>query len=139
MESNFDLSISLKSFSSQEEGLVPTNKKIIKESPEEIGELELKINNWLQEHNVFISIPEDREIDYYSNKRMHISANFKKKSPDHRLNSMKNSPLYQKRRNSTPSPLLENKNKMMIETSPLKMSKFSTMKFNDEFQQETNN
>lgn len=139
MESNIDLSISLQSVSSQEGNLTSINKQISKESSEEIGELEIKINNWLQEHNVFISIPEEREIDYYSSKRMHISTKFKNASPENKLNSLKNSPLYQKRRNSTPSPLLDNKNKMMIETSPLKMSKFSAMKFNDEFQKETDN
>jgi hypothetical protein len=94
----------------------------------EITEMEQRIISWLHENQINISIPEEKEFQYYETKRS-MAVNLKSRKSF----SISGNPLLQRRRTS-----LTNLHQKDIEPknslgngSPTKLSKFKTCKYLD--------
>ena len=122
MNPNISQSNSSLSFSEHCQSESPT----IYTSSDEIDEIELRIINWLNKHEITITVPEEKEYKYYEDcrkKHEHINSFM-----DRTLSSIHDSPLLQ-RRNSVPWKDLHQKSPVKKKLSSPKVSKFRTYKF----------
>jgi len=87
----------------------------------EMTEMEQRIISWLHENQINISIPEEKEFQYYETKRS-MAVNLKSRKSF----SISGNPLLQRRRTS-----LTNLHHKDMEPSPIKQSKFNTCRYLD--------
>lgn len=109
----------------QEEGKPSCDNGRNELCPGEVSEAEQRILSWLQENQITVAIPEEKEMQYYEQKKSLVLKS--------RKNSLiQESPLMQRRRGSTsslhPQPN-ERKSSLILNGSPLKLSKFNTSKY----------
>ena len=102
------------------------NSLILDSSFEEIKEIELRIINWLHKHEITITVPEEKEFQYYENCRKN-SKNINS-FDDRTLGSIIDSPLLQRRKSLKDIQL---KSPVQKKLSSPKLSKFQTYKFLD--------
>jgi len=94
----------------------------------EITEMEQRIISWLHQNQINLSIPEEKEFQYYESKKA-TALNLKSR----KSSSINDSPLLQRRRNSLTNLRqkdIEPKNSLG-NGSPTKLSKFKTCKYLD--------
>lgn len=85
--------------------------------------LEKKIMKWLNENQIFMSIPEEKEFKYFEEARTNFCNNTAELNESSKSSMLNINLSLQKRRNSLPSLDIP---KLVI--NPLKLSKFQTMK-----------
>ena len=87
----------------------------------QIDEMELRIINWLNKNNIAITIPEEKEFQYYEDcrKKAEITNSFKES-----LGFINDSPLLQRRRSSLPLNTIQGNLDIRKKFSSPKISKF---------------
>lgn len=98
-------------------------KKEEEDQEDEASFLEKKIMKWLNDNQIFMSIPEEKEFKYFEEARTNFCNNTEELNESRNASMSNISISLQKRRNSLPSLAIP---KLCI--NPLKLSKFQTMK-----------
>ena len=96
--------------------------------PVEVSEAEERILSWLQKHQITMAIPEEKEMQYYEQKRSLVLQSRKSSC------LIQESPLMQRRRGSMTnlhSKPKERESSLILNASPIKLSKFNTSKYLD--------
>ena len=97
--------------------------------PVEVSDAEERILSWLHKNQITMAIPEEKEMQYYEQKKKSLVLQSRKSS-----SLIQESPLMQRRRGSMTnlhSKQNERESSLILNASPIKLSKFNTSKYLD--------